>query len=247
MKNRKDAWSAVAMTLGIAAMVAGCAYMGGRPCSRAGRICPLPPKGAIVLFDGTDFSHWTDQSGGPVKWRIVGDAMEVVPQTAEDFAGRKPKKVGIQTKRKFQDFKMHVEFLIPPGEKDNSGVYLQRRYEIQIVDSYAGRDHPNNCGAIYKQKQPDVNASRKPGQWQSYDITFRGARFAQKGGRLEKVENARVTVYHNGVLIHDNVEILDKTGNGDEEGPEPSPTLLQDHGSKTRFRNVWILDLAAAQ
>ena len=169
--------------------------------------------------------------------------MEVVCQTAEDFAGKKPKKVGIQTKRKFQDFRLHVEFNVPPGEKDNSGVYLQRRYEIQIVDSYAGREHPNNCGAIYKQKQPDVNVSRKPGDWQSYDITFHAARFSRKGEQLKKVENARVHVMHNNVLIHDEVEILGKTGNGDEEGPEPAPILLQDHGSRTRFRNVWIVPL----
>ncbi len=200
------------------------------------------PEDAIVLFDGSDFSHWTDQSGGSVKWRIVGGAAEVVSLSKEDFGGEWPKKRGIQTKRRFRDFKLHAEFLVPTGKQDNSGVYIQRRYEIQIVDSYAGHEHSNNCGAIYKQKQPDFNASKAPGDWQSYDITFRAARFTEKNGHLVKVENARITVYHNSVLIQDDVEILNKTGNGDEEGPEPGHLLLQDHGSKTRFRNVWILE-----
>ncbi len=200
------------------------------------------PSEATVLFDGSDFSHWTDQSGGTPAWKLIDGVMEVVPQSSESFPEGKPKKVGIQTKRKYKDFKMHVEFMVPPGQQDNSGVYIQRRYEIQIVDSYAGREHPNNCGAIYKQKQPDVNASRPTGEWQSYDIVFRAARYANKGGKPGKVENARITVHHNKVLIHDDVEILGTTGNGDEEGPEPAHILLQDHSSKTRFRNVWIVD-----
>jgi len=214
-------------------------------CSQNKEYSPVP-KNAIVLFDGTDFSQWTDQSGNPVKWKIVGNAMEVVPLNREDFGGQWPEGMrirGIQTKQRFKDFKLHVEFNIPKGEQDNSGVYLQRRYEIQIVDSWGGRKHANNCGAIYKQKQPDTNASKKPGEWQSYDITFRAARFKEIDGKRYKVQNARVTVLHNSVLIHDDVEILGKTGNGDEEGPEPGPILLQDHGSKVKFRNVWIQPL----
>lgn len=237
MKDFKNAGLRTVLVLGMIVTFTGCAQRQVRT------DVPVPPKDAIVLFDGTDLSHWTDQSGGSVKWRIIGDAMEVVPQTPEDFAGKKPKKVGIQTKRKFQDFILRVEFNVPPGEEDNSGVYLQRRYEIQIVDSHAGRQQNNSCGAIYNQKQPDVNVSRKPGDWQSYDITFHAARFAEKDGQLQKIENARVSVLHNNVLIHDEVEILGKTGNGDEEGPEPAPILLQDHGSRTRFRDVWILPL----
>lgn len=237
MKDFKNAGLRTVLVLGMVVTFADCAQKQVRT------DVPVPPKDAIILFDGTDFSHWTDQSEGSVKWRIIGDAMEVVPQTQEDFAGKKPKKVGIQTKRKFQDFILHVEFNVPPGEEDNSGIYLQRRYEIQIVDSYGGRQNNNSCGAIYKQKQPDVDVSRKPGDWQSYDITFHAARFAEKNGQLQKIENARVSVLHNNVLIHDEVEILGKTGNGDEEGPEPAPIQLQDHGSRTRFRDVWILPL----
>lgn len=229
-------------------MLTGCAGMENietptaeRPVEVRGRVnVEPPPKGAVVLFDGSDFSRWTNESGGPVEWKIIGDVMEVAPRGKEDFPdGNKPKKVGIQTKRAFEDFRLHVEFMIPPGEQDNSGVYIQRRYEIQIVDSYAGRTHSNNCGAIYKQKQPDVIASMPPGTWQSYDITFRAARY--RNG--VKVENARVTVYHNNVLIQDDIEIFNKTGNGDEERPGPAPTLLQDHGCKTRFRNVWLVEL----
>ncbi|OVE80015.1 hypothetical protein BVY01_01025 [bacterium I07] len=203
-----------------------------------------PPDNAIVLFDGSNFSSWTDQNSNDVIWKIVDDAAEVVPLNREDFGESWPdslKKKGIQTKRNFQDFKMHVEFRVPPGKDDNSGVYIQRRYEIQIVDSWEGREHPNNCGAIYKQKQPDVNASRPPGEWQTYDIDFRAARFAKVNGLMKKMENARVSVVHNGILIHDDVEIVNKTGVGDPEGPDPAPILLQDHGSLTRFRNVWIV------
>jgi hypothetical protein len=235
---------AAIVVLCVASVIAGCAHTVkvDRPMEVTGRINTAPPpRNALVLFDGSGFSHFTDQSGGSPKWRIVDGVAEVVPQTAEDFPEGKPKKVGIQTKREFGDFQMHLEFLIPPGEQDNSGVYIQRRYEIQIVDSYAGRVHPNNCGAIYKQKQPDVIASMPPGEWQSYDIEFRAARFAKKGGQFVKTENARVTVYLNNVLVQDDVEILHTTGNGDEEGPEPAPILLQDHGCKTRFRNVWII------
>ena len=241
MKISRNFYTGLAAAVSLAIIVSGCCRK-----TATGGDCEFrsPDSGAIVLFDGADFSQWTDQSGGSVKWRIIDGVMEVVPQTADDFPEGKPKKVGIQTKRRFTDFRMHVEFLVPPGKQDNSGVYLQRRYEIQIVDSFAGREHSNNCGAIYKQKQPDVNASRPPGQWQSYDIVFHAARFADKGGKLEKVKNATVTVLHNGVLIQDNVEILGKTGNGDEEGPQPAHILLQDHSSKTRFRNVWIIDLS---
>ena len=241
MKISRNFYAGFAAAVSLAIVLSGCSRTtatGGDSEFRS------PDPEAIILFDGSDFSHWTDQSNGSVKWRIIDGVMEVVPQTADAFPQGKPKKVGIQTKRRFKDFKMHVEFLIPPGKKDNSGVYLQRRYEIQIVDSFAGRKHSNNCGAIYKQKQPDVNASRAPGQWQSYDIEFRAARFAFKAGKVEKVENAKVTVYHNNKLIQDNVEILSKTGNGDLEGINPAPILLQDHGSKVRFRNVWIVDLS---
>lgn len=202
-----------------------------------------PPDGAIVLFDGTDFSQWIKEDGEPVEWKIVGGAMEVVPE-----------KGSIMTKQKFQDFQLHVEFNVPQAPSSakeqkggNSGVYLQRRYEIQILDSYGVELKNNDCGAIYRVKAPDKNISKKPGQWQSYDITFRAARFAKEDGQTKKTENARVTVLHNGVVIHNDVEIPNNTGAGQPEGVEAGPILLQDHGYRVRFRNVWIVPADGAQ
>ncbi len=195
------------------------------------------PEGAIVLFDGTDFSHWVKEDGEPAEWKIVGGAMEVASG-----------KGSIMTKQKFQDFQLHVEFNVPKAASSakeekggNSGVYLQRRYEIQILDSYGVEPENNDCGAIYRVKAPDKNVCKKPGQWQSYDIRFRAARFAKENGQTKKTENARVMVLHNGVVIHNDVEIPKKTGAGQPEGAEAGPILLQDHGYRVRFRNVWIV------
>ncbi|UCF44359.1 MAG: DUF1080 domain-containing protein [Planctomycetota bacterium] len=196
-----------------------------------------PPEEAIVLFDGTDFSHWLKEDGEPAEWKILGDAMEVVPG-----------KGSIMTKQTFQDFQLHVEFNVPQAPSSakeqkggNSGVYLQRRYEIQILDSYGVEAENNDCGAIYRVKAPDKNMCKKPGQWQSYDIRFRAARFAKENGHPKKTEDARVTVLHNGVVIHSDEEIPNKTGAGQPEGAEAGAILLQDHGYKVRFRNVWIV------
>lgn len=195
--------------------------------------------GEILLFDGTDFSHWTDPKSNPVQWKIVDGVMEVAP-----------KKGSIITKQNFQDFKLHLEFNVPekpPGTKHqdrgNSGVYIQRRYEVQILDSYGLKSGKNDCGALYKTKPPDSNACKKPGQWQSYDITFHAPRFEKQGKDFKKIKNARITVLHNGVLIHDDVEIQNKTGLGRPEGPDPGPILLQDHFNKVRFRNIRIVPL----
>ena len=195
-----------------------------------------PPSEKIVLFDGNDFSHWTHADGKPVRWKLVDGTMEVVPGTGS-----------IITRQVFQDFKLHVEFNVPQSlpetkgqGRGNSGVYLQRRYEVQILDSYGLDAKSNNCGALYGLKAPDKNVSKPPGEWQTYDITFRAARFEGEGQHAKKVQNARITVWHNGVLIHDDVELKNKTGAGEPEGPEPRPILLQDHGNKVRFRNIWI-------
>jgi hypothetical protein len=191
------------------------------------------PPGAVVLFDGKDTSAWTHEGGKPCAWPVVDGAMEVG-------------KGNIVTQEAYQDFKLHVEFRVPqaPPEvkgqgRGNSGVYIQRRYEVQILDSF-GIQPPafNDCGALYRQRAPDSNVCKKPGEWQTYDITFRGARF---DAAAKKIANARITVVHNGVTIHKDVEIQDKTGAGKPEGPEPGPILLQDHGSKVRFRNIWIV------
>lgn len=225
MRNFKGA---LLVTIVVVVMVfSGCSRMNGRICKS------VPPPGAIVLFDGTGFSHWTKEDGTVPRWKIADDAMEVVPG-----------KGSIMTKRKFRDFKLHVEFNVPQeppeakGEDSgNSGVYLQRRYEVQIRDSYGTKAGYQDCGALYKTRAPDKSVCKKPRQWQSYDITFRAARFE----RENKVENVRITVFHNGILIHDDVELADKTGLGRPEGHQPGPILLQDHGSKVRFRNIWIV------
>jgi len=192
-----------------------------------------PPKDAVVLFDGKDTSPWVHEGGKPASWTVAEGTM---------VAG----KGSILTKDAYQDFQLHVEFCVPQppeGAKDqargNSGVYIQRRYEVQILDSF-GQDPPvfNGCGSLYRQRPPDKNMSKKPGEWQTYDITFRGARFDGSG---KKTENARITLVWNGTKVHDDVELTNKTGAGKPEGPEPGPILLQDHGAPVRFRNLWIV------
>ncbi len=156
----------------------------------------------------------------------------------------------IVTKQNFRDFKLHVEFKTPQlaanvkGQaRGNSGVYLQRRYEIQILDSFGLPPKNNECGSLYTVKAPDKNVCKQPGEWQSYDITFHAARFDGQGKNAKKVKNACITVWQNGVLIHDDVEIPNKTGAGQPEGPEPGPILLQEHGSEVMFRNIRIVPL----
>ncbi len=190
---------------------------------------------AIMLFGGTDFAHWTTGTDKQIGWRLIAGTTESVPESGS-----------IMTKRDFRDFKLHVEFKIPqmpPNVKGqgrgNSGIYLQRRYEVQILDSYGLEPKNNECGSIYTFKAPDKNVCRMPGRWQSYDIIFHAARF--DGDR--KTQNARITVWHNGVLIHNDVELENKTGAGRPEGPEPGPILLQEHGNEVSFRNIWIVPL----
>jgi hypothetical protein len=187
---------------------------------------------AIMLFDGTDFSHWTTGNDKNIGWKLVGGAMKIVPKSGS-----------IMTKQNFTDFNMHAEFKtpqLPPNVKGqgrgNSGIYIQRRYELQILDSFGQEPKNNECGSLYKFKAPDKNVCSMPGRWQSYDIIFHAAKF--NGDK--KVKNARITVWHNGVLIHDDVALENKTGAGRPEGPEPGPILLQDHGNEVWFRNIWI-------
>ncbi|MHC4086050.1 MAG: 3-keto-disaccharide hydrolase, partial [Planctomycetota bacterium] len=177
--------------------------------------------------------------GKEVKWERIGEAMKIVPKSGS-----------IITKRDFKDFKLHIEFKLPklpPNVKGqgrgNSGVYIQRRYEIQILDSYGQPPRKNEGGSIYKFKAPDTNACKKPGEWQSYDIKFRAARFEGEGENAKKVKDARITLLHNGVLVHDDVDVPNKTGAGQKEGPEPGPILLQDHGNEVWFRNIRIVPL----
>ncbi len=195
---------------------------------------PVPAsKGAIVLFDGKSLSDWTHTNARPATWTLADGMMEVNIGSGD-----------IQTKQQFGDFELHLEFWLPlmadktSQARANSGVFLQGRYEIQVLDSYNNETYAKGeCGAIYGLKSPDVNAAKPPEHWQTYDVTFRAARF-DAGGK--KTEIARVTVLWNGVKIHDNVEIGKPTGGGTEEG-KLGLLRLQDHGNKIRYRNIWMV------
>lgn len=179
-----------------------------------------PPPGAVVLFaDGVN--------------EFLGDV---------DAKGRLAE--GATSRDAFGDFALHIEFRTPfePGlvsqKRGNSGVYLQKRYEVQILDSFGLTGEHDECGGLYKQKQPDVNMALPPLAWQTYDVDFRAARFDDAN---ERVAPAQVTVRHNGVLIHDAVELSGPTGLGAPETAEPGPLFLQDHGNPVRFRNIWLV------
>src|SRR5437016_3486558 len=198
------------------------------------------PSDAIVLFDGKDLSQWAGEDGQPAKWKVVDGYMEVVPHTGQ-----------IHTRQPFGDCQLHVEFAepVPPVGEDqgrgNSGVFLMGLYEIQVLDSYQNKTYADGeASALYGQFPPQVNASRPPGQWQTYDIVFHGPRFAKDGKLLRP---ARETVFHNGVLVQDNVELSGPTAHGKrppyEPQPEKLPLALQDHNHPVRYRNIWIREL----
>ncbi|MGW8949582.1 family 16 glycoside hydrolase [Streptomyces sp. NPDC055709] len=195
-----------------------------------------PHGSRVVLFDGADRASWQQSDGRPAQWSLTAGGMEVCCGD-------------LRTKQAFGDFRLHVEFWLPELPPDvtgqdraNSGVYLQERYEIQVLDSYGDvTPADDEAAAIYKQKAADVNAARAPGTWQTYDIVFRAARFDGDGA---KTEDARVTVVWNGTKVHDDVAITGPTGAGAPEGPTAGAIRLQDHGNKVRYRNVWIEPLA---
>jgi hypothetical protein len=202
-----------------------------------------PPSDAVVLFDGKDLSLWVDKDGKPARWKVENGYMEVAPETGFIF-----------TKQPFGDCQLHVEFSepTPPSgesqERGNSGVFLHSLYEIQVLDSYQNKTYADGqASAVYGQYPPLANASRPPGQWQTYTIIFHGPRF--KGDKL--VRPARVTVLHNGVLVQDNVELTGPTAHGErppyKPTPEKLPLGLQDHGNKVRYRNIWIRELKESE
>ncbi len=207
-----------------------------KPVENSDKTYSTAPDGAIVLFDGSDFSQWTNCDGGEIRWKIVDGVMEVVP----DSTWACEKIQGIMTKQLFSDFQMHLEFRLPDNENTNSGVYIQKRYELQIYNLINAEIQPGMGGSIYKQKVPDVIAGKPKGEWETYDIIFRAARF-DPADPEKKLENARITVLHNNVVIHNNVIVTAKTGVGFPEGIEPGPIMLQDHLALVRFRNVWII------
>lgn len=194
------------------------------------------PIGAIVMFDGENTDGWTTRDGKPCPWKLLED------ESIEAGGG------DIISKEKFEDVHLHVEFWLPkhPPEvkgqaRGNSGVYLQGRYEIQVLDSYGLPAEKHGCGAIYGKKKPRENACTPPQTWQSYDIKYKAAKFDDGG---KKTKNARVSVIHNGVTIHDDVEIDGPTRAGmQEEKIGPASIMLQDHGNPVRFRNIYAIPI----
>lgn len=200
-----------------------------------------PPSDAIVLFDGSGFENWESVNGGEVKWKLEGDAMVVAPRTGN-----------IQTKKDFTDYQLHIEWRTPAkvvGEgqgRGNSGVFMQGRYELQVLDSYDNKTYSNGqAGSIYKDGIPLVNVTLPPGEWQRYDVIYTAPRFNADGSVKEK---ACITVLHNGVLIQNNFEIAGLTlfigeHHYEEGGHGAGPIMLQDHNNPTAFRNIWIREL----
>lgn len=201
------------------------------------------PSDAIILFDGNDVNReWTDNRGNPTKWIVKDGALVCVKGSGV-----------IKTKRRFNDFQLHIEWKTPSevsgsGQgRGNSGVYLQELYEVQVLDSYDNRTYrQGQAGSMYKQYAPLVNASRKPGEWQTYDIIYTAPRFASDSTTY--FTPPRVTVLHNGVLVQNNVSLRGPT---EYVGiPEyfikkhgPASLVLQDHGNPVAFRNIWIREL----
>ena len=204
-----------------------------------GKSNAAPPSDAIVLFDGSNLDAWENMKGKKAGWTIEGNHMTVKPGTGN-----------IRTKQSFGDCQLHIEWRAPlviEGEgqgRGNSGVFLQERYEVQVLDSYNNRTYSNGqAGAIYKQYLPLVNAMRGPGEWQTYDIIFTAPRFNQDG---IKVASGRLTVIHNGVLIQNNVEIQGTSeyiGMPKNIAHGDGSIILQDHSNPVSFRNIWIRPL----
>jgi hypothetical protein len=200
-----------------------------------------PPSDAIVLYDGKDLSHWVGMDGEETKW-INGDGyFECVKGSGY-----------IRSKQGFGDVQLHVEWAAPlPVEgksqgRGNSGVFLMGLYEVQVLDSYDNLTYADGqAGAVYGQYPPQVNAARPPGKWQSYDIVFRRPHFNSLGMLIKP---ARITVFHNGVLVQDNVELWGGTDwqkfKAYKIHPDKLPLSLQDHGNPVRFRNIWVRELS---
>jgi hypothetical protein len=193
------------------------------------------PNRSKQLFEGSDLSQWVihgtkDQADWPLQEGAMVSA-----------------KHDIESSAKFKSFVLHIEFNEPKlgpeskgQDRGNSGIYLQGRYELQVLDSYNNETYPNGaCGAIYGVKAPAKNMAKPPGEWQTYDITFHAAKF-QDG---KKVKNAHVTVYWNGELVQDDTEIPNETPSGAKEADTPGPIRLQFHNHAVKFKNIWTAAL----
>jgi len=198
-----------------------------------------PPSDAIILFDGTDFSEWESANGGEVEWTLEDDAMTVTPRSGN-----------IVTRDNFGSIQLYVEWKTPSeivgdGQgRGNSGVFLQRRYEVQVLDSYENETYVNGmAGSIYKQYAPLVNAARPPGEWQNYNIIYEAPEFDDND---ELLTPAYLTVFWNGVLIHHRAEVKGDTeyiGPADYSAHGDDGIMLQDHGDLVSFRNIWVRKL----
>ena len=204
-----------------------------------------PPSDAVVLFGGTSLDRWTQGAGAPALWRVTDGAFQVVPSTGT-----------LSTRDSFGDVQLHLEWAAPNPpigtgqDRGNSGVFFaDGRYEVQVLDSRNNDTYADGqAGALYGQFPPLVNASRAPGEWQVYDIVYHRPRFAADG-TLQSA--ARLTVFHNGVLVQDNMELVGPTANMSRPPYTAHaarlPITLQDHGHPVRYRNVWLRDLETAK
>lgn len=197
-----------------------------------------PPSDAIILFDGKDLSKWQTENGGDARWKVENGYVEIMRRTGN-----------IVTRDKFGDVQLHIEWASPAEAagasqgRGNSGVLLMKRYEVQVLDSHDNVTYADGqAGALYGQWPPLVNASRKPSEWQTYDIVFEAPRF--DGGKL--IKPVTMTVFHNGIVVHNRQEMLGPAvhrvlpkyeAHGDES------LMLQDHGNPVRFRNIWVRKL----
>jgi len=199
----------------------------------------IPPSDAKILFDGKCLCGWVHLDGRKAEWKVENGYMEVVPQTGN-----------IKTKEEFGDCQLHIEWASPEkieGEgqgRGNSGVFMMGIYEIQVLDSYNNPTYADgSAAAIYGQFPPLVNACRKPGEWQTYDIVWLCPRF--KGEKL--ISPAIITLFHNGIVVHYHREILGPTAHKQilpyKPHPNKGPLILQDHSNPVRFRNIWYRDL----
>lgn len=199
-----------------------------------------PPSDAIVLFNGKDLSSWEGEKEGDATWTVENGILTVKPGTG-----------GIKTKQAFGDLQIHLEWRSPEvikGEgqgRGNSGVYIMNKYELQILDSYNNKTYTNGQAAsIYKQSPPLVNATSPTGEWNTYDIIFIAPRFNSDGMLISP---AKITAFHNGVLVQNNYELLGPTEYigipNYTPHEEKLPLHLQDHGDLVSFRNIWVREL----
>ena len=201
-----------------------------------------PPSDAIVLFGGKDLSQWKGGRGGEPGWKVENGELVVVGKSGD-----------IVTKEPFGDCQLHVEWAAPvpasgSGQgRGNSGIKFMGKYEVQVLDSHQNETYADGgAGSVYGQYPPLVNASRPPGEWQTFDIVFRAPRFGEDG---KVVRPATVTLIHNGVLVQDHVELIGPTGQARapyQKHSEKLPILLQDHNNPVRYRNIWVRALSDA-